>query len=128
VSGVALAAVIVVALSGAVQSLLFLPSVKALFSTPYGWIVLAKIAGMAALVAFGAYHRYRVLPSLHEEIARATDTGSGRTETVWHATLRRSVWREVGVMTIVIMLGGLLAYVSPNVPEAAATAADSLNR
>ena len=46
----------------------------------------------------------------------------------WHNTLRRSAWREVGVMAIVIMLGGWLAYVSPNAPEAGETSADSLTR
>jgi putative copper export protein len=119
VSGIALAAVIVVGLSGAAQSLIFLPSVGALLSTTYGLIVLAKIGGLGALVAFGAHHRFRGLPALSAELAAGgveITSGGG----VRLTALRRTVWREVVVMAIVIALGGLLAYVSPNVAEHAA--------
>ena len=125
VSSVALVAVIVVALSGVAQTLLFLPSVRALFTTAYGWLVLAKAAGMVILIAFGAHHRYRVLPALGGVNAPASSkylvAGADGSE-----VLRRSVWREIGVMAIVIALGGLLAYVSPNATEAATMAATSL--
>jgi copper transport protein len=120
VSSVALAAVIVVALSGAVQSLLFLPSVGALFSTTYGRLVIAKMLGMAFLVAFGAHHRFRVMPRLHG--VEVEPGGSSPEATVTCVMLRRSVWREVAVMAAVIALGGLLAYVSPNAPQAAIVA------
>jgi putative copper export protein len=50
-------------------------------------------------VLFGAHHRYRVLPRLAER-------------TVADA-LARSLRREVAVMSLVILLGGLLAYVAP---------------
>jgi copper transport protein len=125
VSSVALIAVIVVALSGAAQSFLFLPSVGALLTTAYGWLVLAKVAGMVILIAFGAHHRYRVLPALGGVNAPASSkylvAGADGAE-----VLRRSVWREIGVMAIVIALGGLLAYVSPNVKEGATVATLSL--
>lgn len=122
VSGAALAAVIVVALSGAVQSLLFLPRLGALLTTPYGWILIWKMIGMAILIAFGAYHRYRVMPAraLRPAVVRALATS----DLAWPTRLRRSVWREVAVMGIVIMLGAWLAYVSPNAtypPTAAGT-------
>jgi putative copper export protein len=94
-------------------------------TTPYGWLVLAKIAGMVILIAFGAHHRYRVLPALGGVNAPASSkylvAGADGSE-----VLRRSVWREIGVMAIVIALGGLLAYVSPNAKEAATMAATSL--
>lgn len=113
VSGVALAAVVVVAVSGVVQSLLFLPTIGALLTRPYGWILVWKMIGMAVLIAFGAYHRYRVMPvqPLRPGVVKAL---AAAPELVWHARLRRSVWREVAVMGIVIMLGAWLAYVSPN--------------
>ena len=125
VSSVALVAVIVVALSGVAQSLLFLPSVRALVVTAYGWLVLAKVAGMVILIAFGAYHRYRVLPAL----GGANDPASSKYLVAGANgadVLRRSIWREIAVMAIVIALGGLLAYVSPNAKEAATMAATSL--
>ena len=125
VSSVALVAVIVVALSGFVQSFLFLPSVGALLTTAYGRLILAKVAGMVILIAFGAHHRYRVLPALGGVNAPASSkylvAGADGAE-----VLRRSVWREIGVMAIVIALGGLLAYVSPNAKEAATVANTSL--
>jgi copper transport protein len=100
VSATALVAIILVALSGLVQTFLFLPKVSDLFTSAYGAIALAKIAGLLVLVAFGAYHRFRMLPSLS---TRAGASGS------FGASLRA----EVGVMTLVILLGGLLAYIPP---------------
>ena len=99
VSSVALAAVIAVAFSGVVQTRLFLPVWADLVRSTYGAIVLAKVAGLGVLVLFGAHHRYRVLPRLADVDAPEE--------------LARSLRREVAVMSIVILLGGLLAYVAP---------------
>jgi putative copper export protein len=101
VSSVALAAVIVVTLSGIIQTVLFLPALSDLFHSTYGAIVLAKVCGMLTLVAFGAYHRYRVLPAL------AHDTREAERFAV---TLKR----ELAVFAVVVLLGGLLAYVPPS--------------
>ena len=99
VSSVALAAVIAVAFSGVVQTRLFLPVWADLVRSTYGAIVLAKVAGLGVLVLFGAHHRHRVLPRLADMHAPEE--------------LARSLRREVAVMSIVILLGGLLAYVAP---------------
>ncbi len=97
VSAVALAAVGVVTISGAVQTLILLPSLRDLYRTPYGLIVLAKLAGLGVLVLFGAYHRFRVMPRL---------AGSASV-----AGFNRSLTWEVAVMSLVILLGGWLGYV-----------------
>jgi Uncharacterized protein, homolog of Cu resistance protein CopC len=99
VSSVALGAVVLVALSGAVQTVLFLPSFIDLRHSAYGWLVCAKIAGLLALIAFGAHYRVRMLPRLatHGIVAR------------FRGTLRY----ELLVMSLVVLLGGLLAYVPP---------------
>jgi hypothetical protein len=80
---------------------------------------------MVILIAFGAHHRYRVLPVLGGVNAPASSkylvAGADGAK-----VLRRSVWREIGVMAIVIALGGLLAYVSPNVKEGATVTTLSL--
>jgi copper transport protein len=99
VSRVALICVIVVAFSGLVQSWLFLSSPSDLVHSPYGLLVLAKIIGTLVLIGFGADHRKRTLP---------------RGEEVWSperlaATLRG----ELAVMAVVVLIGGLLAYVPP---------------
>ncbi|MEO8334406.1 MAG: copper resistance protein CopC [bacterium] len=99
VSSVALAAVIAVTFSGIVQARLFLSAPADLFSSPYGRLVLAKVAGMLILIAFGAHHRRRVLPVLRDVA----------TSERFVITLRR----ELMVFMIVVLIGGLLAYVPP---------------
>jgi hypothetical protein len=60
-----------------------------------------QILSLLALVAFGAYNRQRLMP----RIAASAAAGG--------AALRASVTREIFVMALVILLGGLLAYVPP---------------
>jgi copper transport protein len=100
ISSLALTAAVVVAASGVAQMALFLPSARAVVQSPYGLLAVAKIAGLAVLIVFGAYHRYRVLP-------RTTVSPSAA------VGLQTSVRAEAGVMVLVILLGGLLAYVPP---------------
>jgi copper transport protein len=96
VSRIAMYSIIVVALTGINQSFLFIPSWRDVIHSAYGLTVLAKVAGLVVLTAFGAYHRYRCLPRI------AAGGGS--------AGFARSIRREIAVMIIVIMLGGFLAY------------------
>jgi copper transport protein len=104
VSTWALTAVIVIALSGLLQTFAFLNSPGDLIHSTYGLLVLAKIIGLVILVAFGAYHRFGVLPAVD------ADTG--------HVRLARSVKNEIAVVTIVILIGGFLAYVpTPPIPN-----------
>lgn len=99
VSAVALIAVVVVLVTGVIETLLTSTSVTLLLRSAYGQLVAAKLAGLAVLVAFGARHRTRAIPRL-----RAGASGSA---------FRRSVARETGVMLLVVLLGGWLAYVPP---------------
>ena len=100
-SAIALGAVVVVTLSGILQSVLFLESPSDLATVPYGRYVIAKAVGLAALVAFGAYHRLRLVPAI-----------SGA---AGPATLRRSVQREILLMGLVFVVGSLMAYTpTPN--------------
>ncbi len=101
VSSVSLIAVIAVVISGVVQTLLLVP-LHDLVSA-YGAIVGLKVLGLAVLVAFGAYHRCRILPKL------AMPANGNDVATAFHRTLRR----EIAVVWVVILLGGFLAYVSP---------------
>ena len=100
VSTIALVSAIVVAITGVIQGLSFLPSPLDIFGSAYGTVLLAKVVGLLVLIAFGAYHRYRILPGIVQKERLA-----GRFTT----TLRS----EIAVMIVVVMLGGLLAYVSP---------------
>jgi copper transport protein len=103
VSSRALAAVVAVAFTGVVQTRLFLPSWSSVVTSPYGWLALAKTGGLLALVAFGAYHRQQLMPRIAATECSPTDVG----------VLRVSVAKELWVMALVILLGGLLAYVPP---------------
>ena len=102
VSTFALGAVIAVAITGFLQTILFLPAISDVFTSPYGWFALAKTAGFFVLVGFGAYHRQRVMPRIANSMSE-----------IDCLALRGSVRREIVVITAVILLGGLLAYVPP---------------
>jgi copper transport protein len=107
ISRLALAAVVLILITGTVEALLFVPSPLALLRSAYGALVIAKLAGLGVLVAFGAYHRFRLLPRLQ--------AGLGASD------FQRSVAREVGIMVFVVLLGGWLAYVPPpSTPHAVA--------
>lgn len=99
VSSAALLAVIVVSLTGIVQTKFFIGEWGELVRSPYGYVALLKLLGLGVLVLFGAHHRYRVLPRLAE--AGVADG------------LRRSLRVEVLVMSLVVLVGGFLAYIPP---------------
>jgi copper transport protein len=102
VSSLALAGVIVVAITGLVQTKFFIGEWGELVRSTYGFFDLAKIAGLVVLVLFGAHHRFRVMPRLAE--AGAADR------------FTRSLRTEVAVLSLVILVGGLLAYIPPPQP------------
>jgi len=106
VSRVALVSIIVVAISGLVQGLFFLPNVAALFHTTYGLVLLAKVAVLLVLFGFGAYHRQRVLPRIGSEGGAPG--------------FRTSLRAELAVMCLAALLGGALAYLPPDAHDAPA--------
>jgi putative copper export protein len=82
-----------------VQTKFFIGEWGELLRSTYGYVALAKLAGLGVLVLFGAHHRYRVMPKLAE--AGVADDFS------------RSLRTELLVMSLVILIGGLLAYIPP---------------
>ena len=96
VSRTALGSVVLVAASGLAQSLILLPTPISAIGTAYGNLLIAKVVGTLALVAFGAHHRFRALPGL------LAPGASG-------ASLASSLKKELFVMAIVTLLGGALA-------------------
>jgi putative copper export protein len=90
--------VLLVVVTGVAQTLFFLPSPLDLVRSAYGAVAIAKVVGLLGLVGFGAYHRYRVLPRLPADAA-------GR--------LASSLRGEVALFAVVVLLGGLLAFVPP---------------
>jgi copper transport protein len=97
VSSVALIAVIAIFLTGSLETLLFLNSPGDLIHSDYGRLVLLKALGLVLLVGAGAYNRFGLLPRIND---------SGAT-----SKLSRSVSNEIVIVSIVILIGGFLAYV-----------------
>jgi copper transport protein len=97
VSAVALIAVIAIFFTGSLETILFINSPSDLIHANYGRLVLLKVLGLALLVGFGVYNRFGLLPRLDE---------SGAT-----SKLSRSVRNEIVIVTLVILIGGFLAYV-----------------
>ncbi len=108
VSAYALVAVIAVLLTGLLQTVLFLNAPADLLSSTYGKLVIAKIVGLLILIGYGAYNRYAVLP----QYSAAGD-----------AKLQRSMRQEIVIMSILILIGGFLAYIAPPPAPSAASSA-----
>jgi copper transport protein len=105
VSSVALITVIALFLTGSLETLLFLNSPGDLVNSAYGRLVLAKVAGLAILVGYGAYNRFSLLPRIDDSATTMR--------------LQRSVGQELVIVTLVILIGGFLAYVpTPPSPQA----------
>jgi len=99
VSTFALSGVVVLGLTGVVQTALLLKGFSDLQSA-YGFLIFLKVVGLLTLIGFGAYHRYRVMP----RVMMGADVSG-----IFAASLKR----EIAVLWLVVVLGGLLAYVSP---------------
>jgi copper transport protein len=96
-SAVALAAVAVVAVSGAVSGWQQVRTLDALGSTAYGRLLLAKVAGFAVLVVLGWLNRSRLVPLVERTVAPLT----------------RSLRVEVAVAAVVLGLTAALIHQAP---------------
>lgn len=114
ISSAALVAVIIVALTGVGEAILILSSPLDLVRSAYGVVLLAKVAGLGVLVAFGAYHRRRLLPSVR--VGRPSAS----------ASLKSSVGAEAAIMCLVLLLAAFLAYLPP--PASARVARQAINQ
>lgn len=91
--------------TGVLSSLARLPGPDALLSTAYGQVLVAKVVLVGALVAFGAWNQFVLIP-------RAARTGWSR--------LSRSTAAEAGVAALVLLAAGALTGLPPVPPAAAA--------
>ena len=99
VSSAALLAVLVVAATGILQTFTMVGSPSLLLGSGFGLAVLAKIAGFAGLIAFGAYHRFRLVPAL------GSSEGAVR--------LSGSVRYELALAACVLAVAALLSHIPP---------------
>lgn len=106
-SNIAVASVIVLAVTGVVRALTELHSVSQLWTTGYGRALVAKTVLLAALVVLGWVNRYRFLPRVRE------------------AALRRNVVAELVLFAGLIAAVALLTDLRPGRDRAAAAAVAS---
>ncbi|MGQ0463682.1 MAG: copper resistance CopC/CopD family protein [Sporichthyaceae bacterium] len=106
-SPTAMAAVVVLVLTGSVQAWRELQSVWAFYETEYGRWVLAKVAGLILLVVLGNVGRVRVR-------RHAADGAAAHVR-----VLRRSVAAETAVAAAVLAATAVLVVVTPGRPLAA---------
>ncbi|TLZ43733.1 MAG: hypothetical protein E6K19_06655 [Methanobacteriota archaeon] len=83
---------------GVILALLLVGSWETLLETPYGWVVLGKIALFAPMVSLGAFNRFRLIPKTVEEPV-ATDAVR---------RLVSNVRFETALGIAVLLLAGLL--------------------
>ena len=99
VSQLALTAVVAIAATGVLQTWLILDTFGQLLGSTYGLLVLAKTAGLAGLVAFGAYHRFKMLPTIRVD-------GDG-------ARLAVSVRKQLTLAAALVVIAAVLSHVPP---------------
>jgi copper resistance protein D len=98
-STLSLCCVTVLIVSGISNSWLLVGSIHALFTTPYGGLLLVKLTLFAILVGFGAGNRFLVKAKLPKAAADADLLAQLRRNVVWEACL------GVAVVVIVACLG-----------------------
>jgi putative copper resistance protein D len=89
--------------SGISNSWLLVGSIHALFTTPYGWLLLFKLMLFAVLTSFGARNRFLVKTKLHRSTAVS----------VWLPQLRRNVICEACLAAAVVAIVACLGVTPP---------------
>jgi copper transport protein len=109
----ALYAVVTLVLTGTAQALVEVGTIDALFSTTYGWLVVAKVGLVLLVVAVASFSRRLVAP-----IAAADPTAPG--------PLRRIVMIETAVAALVLGVTSVLVQTTPARTVAAESDAPSI--
>jgi copper transport protein len=107
-SPLALVAVVTIAITGVVQALIDVRTLKGLLQTTYGALVIVKIALLLVLIALGWVNRERVLPALRRLVeARSTPGAAG-------VLARRTMRGELALMLCVFgVTAALISYTPP---------------
>jgi copper transport protein len=109
-SAVALAAVALIAVSGAIQAIIEVGSIPDLFDTQFGRAVLIKIILFAILIGIGATHRTRLIPKLVARFENSESPGDAGSRFLYLLRLE--------VILVVAVLGVTAALVSYPPPDA----------
>lgn len=96
-------ALVLLATTGVVQTLLIVPEPRALIDTGYGRVLLVKIGLTAVAAVLAARNHYRVLPRVRE----------ARTGTAALRRLRRGALNEAAILALAVITAGVLVGLSP---------------
>ena len=94
------AAVLVLTTTGIINGYLMMGSWGALFATPYGELLLGKVAVVAVMIGLGACNRFYLLPRLREGVSVMP-------------LLRRTILAESVLAVIVLLIVGMMGMTSP---------------
>jgi putative copper resistance protein D len=84
---------------------------QGLLTTPYGQLLLGKLALFAAMLALAAINRFRLTPAL----GRALDEPRARQDA--HSRLRRSLFLETGLAALILAFVSLLGMIAPIIAQ-----------
>jgi len=99
-------------LAGVVQALIEIGTLKALVTTTYGWLILAKVALVIVILGF-AYLARMYVHNAPAGPARAEREDVGRPHYAAGTLLRRAVALELGVAAIIIGVSAALTQTTP---------------
>lgn len=99
--------VAVLVLTGLANAYYLVPGPRALLQTPYGNLLLIKLAVFVAMLAIAAVNRTRLTTALHAEGDAAAARAAAATR------LRRNVWIEQALGAVVVLLVAALGVTPP---------------
>ena len=103
----------VIVLSGLANSYVELATIPALWTSPYGRVLAAKVLLVLGTLALGATNRYRVLPALAQPVFPSEGTGESPDWDAARVLLSWYVAREVLLVIVVFGCTALLAELPP---------------
>lgn len=131
--------VVAVVLAGSALSWVEVRALRAVFSTTYGLVLVAKVVTVLPLLALGAYNNRKLVPVLTARRSRAAAgqpviaggsdevaAAAARRDGAW-VHLRRTVRIEVAIIGVVLALTGVLVALQPAAVAAGVTGAYSEN-
>jgi putative copper resistance protein D len=104
---VSLAAVVVIILTGSIETLIIVRSVRALITTSYGQVLCLKLATFAVMLGFAVWNRFRLLPRLHHVEDKTAPSRANLTLRQLRRFVRIELTLAAGIIGIVALLGTL---------------------
>lgn len=106
--------VFAVAITGALMAFFIMPSLGALVTTTWGWILLIKVALVAALAFFGWKNHFGIIPELeYAQVQRDTSADVSTVELEQLTILRKRLLPEMAIVVAILIASGLLVQASP---------------